>query len=236
MEIKNAIPKHIAIIIDGNRRWAKDNNSKSIIGHKKGLDTAEEICIYSSKIGIQYLTLYAFSAQNWSRSKVEIDSLFTLFLEFFNTKSNFFMEYEMKFNPIGRIDELDASIIGKILTLAEKTKNNKGMCVNVAINYGGREEIIDAIKNLYQKNFDFTNIDEVVLKENTYLSDNQPDPELIIRTGGISRLSNFLLWHAAYSEIIVHEKLWPEFTQLDFQDCINQYSTIDRKFGGATSE
>jgi undecaprenyl diphosphate synthase len=234
--MKNAIPKHIGIIMDGNRRWAKENNSQSIVGHKKGLDTAEEICIYSSKIGIQYLTLYAFSAQNWSRSKVEIDSLFTLFLEFFNTKSNFFMEYEMKFNPIGRIDELNTSIIDKILTLVEKTKNNKGMCVNVAINYGGREEIIDAIKNLYQRNFDFTNIDEVVLKENTYLSSNQPDPELIIRTGGISRLSNFLLWHAAYSEIIVHEKLWPEFTQLDFQDCINQYSTIDRKFGGATSE
>ncbi len=236
MEMNNAIPEHVAIIMDGNRRWAKENNSKSIVGHKKGLDTAEKICIYSSKIGIKYLTLYAFSAQNWSRSKVEIDSLFTLFLEFFNMKSNFFMKYKMKFNPIGRIDELDTSIIDKISTLVEKTKNNKGMCVNVAINYGGREEIIDAIKNLYEENFDFTNINEFILKENTYLSSKQPDPELIIRTGGISRLSNFLLWHAAYSEIIVHEKLWPEFTQLDFQSCINQYSIIDRKFGGPTNE
>ena len=137
MEMNNAIPEHVAIIMDGNRRWAKENNSKSIVGHKKGLDTAEKICIYSSKIGIKYLTLYAFSAQNWSRSKVEIDSLFTLFLEFFNMKSNFFMKYKMKFNPIGRIDELDTSIIDKISTLVEKTKNNKGMCVNVAINYGG---------------------------------------------------------------------------------------------------
>ena len=232
--MKNAIPEHVAIIMDGNRRWAKGNNLKSIIGHKKGLDAAEEICIYSNEIGIKYLTLYAFSAQNWSRSKIEIDLLFVLFLEFFNKKSDFFIKYGMKFNPIGRIEELDAPIKNKIKILVDKTKKNKGTCVNVAINYGGREEIIDAIKKLDKDNFNFTNIDEYILRENTYLPDC-PDPELIIRTGGVSRLSNYLLWHIAYSEIVVHEKLWPEFTKLDFQDCIDKYSAIDRKFGGSNN-
>ena len=232
--MKNTTPEHIAIIMDGNRRWAKRNNLKSIIGHKKGLDSAEAICIYSNEIGIKHLTLYAFSVQNWSRSKIEIDSLFLLFLEFFDTKSDFFTKYGMKFNPIGRIEELDSPIKNKIKMLANKTKKNKGTCVNVAINYGGREEIIDAIKKLNKDNFDFANIDEHIFRENTYLPDC-PDPELIIRTGGASRISNYLLWHIAYSEIIVHEKLWPEFTKLDFQDCIDQYSVIDRKFGGSNN-
>jgi len=232
--MKNTTPEHIAIIMDGNRRWAKANNFKSIIGHEKGLSTAEEICIYSNEIGIKYLTLYAFSVQNWSRSRMEIDSLFVLFSEFFNTRGDFFIKYGMKFNPIGRIEELDAPIKNKIKTLADKTEKNKGTCINVAINYGGREEIIDTIKKLNENNFDFTNIDEHILRKNTYLS-HCPDPELIIRTGGVSRLSNYLLWHIAYSEIIVHKKLWPEFTKSDFQDCIDEYSLIDRKFGGSNN-
>lgn len=233
--MKNPKPKHIAIIMDGNRRWAKENGTKTIIGHKQGLDTAKEICMYANKIQIKFLTLYAFSIQNWSRSKKEVESLFALFLEFFNQKSSFIIEQKMKFNPIGRIEELDSRIKNEIYKLAEDTKNNKGTCINVAINYGGREEIIDSIKRINNLNIDLNKISEEQIKKNTYLPDC-PDPELLIRTGSTSRISNYLLWHIAYSEILISEKYWPEFTVSDFQKCISEYERIDRKFGGTSNE
>ena len=233
--MRNPKPEHIAIIMDGNRRWAKENNTQTILGHKKGLDTAREICIYCNENEIKYLTLYAFSIQNWSRSSKEIDSLFALFLEFFNQKSTFIIEHGMKFNPIGRIDALDPNVKNQIYKLAEKTKNNIGTCIYVAINYGGREEIIDAIKKLNNQDKSIKEISEEQIKQHTYLPDC-PDPELVIRTGGISRISNYLLWHIAYSEILISEKYWPEFKVSDFQNCINEYMEIDRKFGGASNE
>tara|TARA_B100001996_G_C18663969_1_gene594180 strand:- start:1948 stop:2652 length:705 start_codon:yes stop_codon:yes gene_type:complete len=231
--MNNPLPNHIAIIMDGNRTWAKNNNLLTIKGHEKGLEVAEEICIHSNKIGIKNLTLYAFSIQNWTRPKVEIDALFNLFIDFFDNKSKFFHDYKLKFQPIGRISELPKMIERKILSLKELTKDYKGTCINVAINYGGREEIIDTVNAIVNISDTNKKIDEDLFKENSYFP-NTPDPELLIRTAGYSRVSNFLLWHIAYSEIDISDKLWPEFTKRDLEESIQRYKSIDRKFGGSS--
>jgi len=233
IKMKNLIPNHIAIIMDGNRRWAKNKNQPTIKGHQKGLEVAKEICISANELEIKNLTLYAFSIQNWSRPKLEITSLFNLFLDFFENKSEFFFEYNLKFNPIGRIDELDNKIKDRILSLKEKTKENTGTSINVAINYGGREEIIDIVNKIISQKH-FKEVDDKIIKELSYLPDI-PEPELLIRTAGLSRVSNFLLWHIAYSEIEILEELWPDFTSEKFLVCIKKYQSIDRKFGGSSS-
>jgi len=231
--MSNPLPEHIAIIMDGNRTWAKNNNFSTIKGHERGLDVAKEICIYSNEIGVKSLTLYAFSIQNWTRPKIEIDSLFNLFIDFFDNKSEFFHEHNLVFNPIGRINDLPKPIVEKVNALKSATKDNIGSCINVAINYGGREEIIDTTRKLIEKGFSLEEIDEDVFKNNSYLPITS-DPELLIRTAGHSRVSNFLLWHIAYSEIEISNKLWPEFTKIDYQESIERYKLIDRKFGGSS--
>ena len=233
--MNNPLPNHIAIIMDGNRTWAKQNSLSTIKGHEKGLDVAKEICIYCNEIGIKNLTLYAFSIQNWTRPKVEIDALFNLFIDFFDNKSQFFHEYKLKFQPIGRVSQLPKSIETKVISLKELTKNNKGTCINVAINYGGREEIIDTINSIIKNSSDISKIDETLFKQNSYFP-KAPDPELLIRTAGYSRVSNFLLWHIAYSEIDINHKLWPEFTKTDLKESIERYKSIDRKFGGSSKK
>ena len=231
--MSNLLPEHIAIIMDGNRTWAKENNLSTIKGHEKGLDVAKAICIYCNKIGIKNLTLYAFSIQNWTRPKIEIDALFNLFIDFFDNKSQFFHDYNLKFNPIGRIDELPKAIVKKVYSLEESTQSNLGSCINVAINYGGREEMIDAAKKVVEEGLSIEEINEESMKSNSYLP-NTPEPELLIRTAGYSRVSNFLLWHIAYSEIDINKKLWPDFTEEDLEKSLNIYKSIDRKFGGSS--
>ena len=241
--MNNPIPEHVAIIMDGNRTWAKNNSISTIKGHEKGLDVAKEICIHINALGVKNLTLYAFSIQNWSRPKIEIDALFSLFIDFFDNKSEFFHQYKLRFNPIGRIDKLPSSIANKVRKLEKSTGQNQGSCINVAINYGGREEIVDTTKKIINNVIRITerkqqieklgSIDEAYIKKNSYLP-NIPEPELLIRTGGLSRVSNFLLWHLAYSEIDICSKLWPEFTAKDLDQCIDRYRLIDRKFGGSS--
>lgn len=231
--MSNPLPEHLAIIMDGNRTWAKKHGLSTIKGHEKGLDVARAICIYCNKLGIKNLTLYAFSIQNWSRPKIEIDALFNLFIDFFDNKSQFFHDYNLRFNPIGRIDELPKAIARKVRLLEESTRNNLGCCINVAINYGGREEILDAAKRIIEKGLSIEDVNEESMKSNLYLTDT-PDPELLIRTAGYSRVSNFLLWHIAYSEIDINQKLWPDFTEEDLEESLNIYKSIHRKFGGST--
>lgn len=231
--MNNPLPNHVAIIMDGNRTWAKRNNLSTIRGHEKGLDTAKEICIHCNDIGIKNLTLYAFSIQNWTRPRAEIDALFNLFIDFFDNKSKFFYDHKLKFHPIGRINELPKAIQKKVHHLKTSTIKNTGTCINVAINYGGREEIIDTIKNMIDRNIKKDDINEDTFKDYSYFPQTSY-PELLIRTAGYSRVSNFLLWHIAYSEINITEKLWPDFTKGDFNESLTKYKTIDRKFGGSS--
>ena len=226
----NQIPKHIAIIMDGNRRWAENKKIDKIDGHKEGIETAKKIAIESHKIGTKNLTLYAFSFQNWNRPKIEVESLFQLFTDLFEDKSKFFKENGFVFNPIGRLDELSSLMKKKIFRLHENTMGNKGLIINVAINYGGQEEIVDTLKKISFAGIDLNSIDVDLLKKFSYLP-KTPDPELIIRTGGHSRISNFLNLHNSYSEIIVSSKLWPDFTLEDFHLIIKEYKSINRNYG-----
>ncbi len=226
----NQIPEHIAIIMDGNRRWAENKKIDKIDGHKEGIETAKKIAIESHKIGTKNLTLYAFSFQNWNRPKIEVESLFQLFTDLFEDKSKFFKENSFVFNPIGRLDELNSLMKKKIFRLHENTMGNKGLIINVAINYGGQEEIVDTLKKISFAGIDLNSIDVDLLKKFSYLP-KTPDPELIIRTGGHSRISNFLNLHNSYSEIIVSSKLWPDFTLEDFHLIIKEYKSINRNYG-----
>ncbi len=226
----NNLPKHVAIIMDGNRRWAEKKNLKKIDGHKMGIETAKEISIESNNLGIKEITLYAFSFQNWNRPKVEIESLFNLFYELFEDKSKFFSLNSFIFNPIGRIDLLNNVIKKKLINLKNVTQNNKKLKINVAINYGGIEEIIDTFKNLVNANINLEDLNEDTLRQYSYLPIS-PSPELIIRTGGYNRISNFLNLHNSYSEIIISNKLWPDFTKDDFISILNEYQSIERNHG-----
>tara|TARA_B100001248_G_scaffold59056_1_gene40180 strand:+ start:4233 stop:4919 length:687 start_codon:yes stop_codon:yes gene_type:complete len=226
----NQIPEHIAVIMDGNRRWAENKKVDKIDGHKEGIETAKKIAIESHKIGTKNLTLYAFSFQNWNRPKIEVESLFQLFTDLFEDKSKFFKENGFVFNPIGRLDELSSLMKKKIFRLHENTMGNKGLIINVAINYGGQEEIVDTLKKISFAGIDLNSLDVDLLKKFSYLP-KAPDPELIIRTGGHSRISNFLNLHNSYSEIIVSSKLWPDFTLEDFHLIIKEYKSINRNYG-----
>ena len=226
----NQIPEHIAVIMDGNRRWAENKKVDKIDGHKEGIETAKKIAIESHKIGTKNLTLYAFSFQNWNRPKIEVESLFQLFTDLFEDKSKFFNENGFVFIPIGRLDELSSLMKKKIFRLHENTMGNKGLIINVAINYGGQEEIVDTLKKISFAGIDLNSLDVDLLKKFSYLP-KAPDPELIIRTGGHSRISNFLNLHNSYSEIIVSSKLWPDFTLEDFHLIIKEYKSINRNYG-----
>ena len=201
-----------------------------IDGHKMGIETAKEISIESNNLGIKEITLYAFSFQNWNRPKVEIESLFNLFYELFEDKSKFFSLNSFIFNPIGRIDLLNNVIKKKLINLKNVTQNNKKLKINVAINYGGIEEIIDTFKNLVNANINLEDLNEDTLRQYSYLPIS-PSPELIIRTGGYNRISNFLNLHNSYSEIIISNKLWPDFTKDDFISILNEYQSIERNHG-----
>lgn len=219
---------HIAIIMDGNRRWAKKNKVDQIEGHRKGIETAKFIAKHCHNKNIKELTLYAFSMQNWKRPKLEIKSLLKLFSTLFEDKSHFFIKNNFKFNPIGRIDGLNEAVKIKINSLKEKTKANDAMTINVAINYGGIEEIIDTYERITLNNE--KKIDEKILKKYSYLPESN-EIDLIIRTGGHSRLSNFLNLHNSYSELEISNILWPDFNQEDFEEILSKYKKIDRNYG-----
>ena len=214
--------------MDGNRRWAKKNELDQIEGHRKGIETAKFIAKHCHDKNIKELTLYAFSMQNWKRPKLEIKSLLKLFSTLFEDKSQFFIKNNFKFNPIGRIDELNEPVKIKVNSLKEKTKANDAMTINVAINYGGIEEIIDTYERIALNNE--KNIDRKILKKYSYLPESN-EIDLIIRTGGYSRLSNFLNLHNSYSELEISNILWPDFNQENFEEILSKYKKIERNYG-----
>ena len=232
-------PNHIAIIMDGNGRWAKEKNKARIHGHKIGVNRVRELvefCRNNKDIG--FLTLYTFSSENWLRPKLEINGLMKLIKTTIENQIEDLVKNGIKIRIIGDISTLPNSVREKLIESMELTKDNDKLILNLAINYGSRSEIINAVKIISTKvknnDISIDEISEQELSENLYTYPN-PNPDLLIRTGGESRLSNFLLWQLAYSEIIINNKYWPDYRVSDLEFDIEQYITVERRFG-KTSE
>lgn len=226
--MKREIPQHVAIIMDGNGRWAKKRFLPRTAGHNEGAKNLKKIIEHAKNIGIKYLTVYAFSTENWKRSEDEVKALMFLFKSYLKKEEKEFNEKNVKVMISGRRDHMSKDIIEVMDHIIEKTSQNNGITLNIAFNYGGRAEIIDAINKILES--DKKNIDENEFRK--YLYVDIPDPELVIRTSGEMRISNFLLWQIAYSEIYVTEKLWPEFSKEDLEQAISFFSNRERRFGG----
>jgi len=219
--------KHVAIIMDGNGRWGIKNKQSRNLGHKAGLLTAEKIIKKTVQNKIKFLTLYAFSTENWKRPKKEIKFLFKLLEEFLITKTKQLNKQDLKFTVIGSKKNFSKKLL-KILSNSEKsTKNNKTLQINLALNYGFKNELINAISIMKKNNI---LINESNISKHLYTK-NVPDPDLLIRTGNTNRLSNFLLWQLAYSEIYFVKKLWPDFSTKDYNKILNNFKNLKRNFG-----
>ena len=228
------LPKHIAIIMDGNRRWAKKRNLPVALGHKEGARTLEKIVRYANKIGIKYITVYAFSTENWKRTEEEVNSLMTLFQNYLDDYSKRADSENIKVKIIGSRENLSNKMIDKIEKCMERTKNNTGITFNIALNYGGRDEIVAAVKEIVQKvkqnEIEIKDITEELISSNLYTK-GQPDPDLLIRTSGELRLSNFLPWQLVYTEFLFVDKYWPDFSEADLDEAISVFQKRNRKFG-----
>lgn len=229
------LPTHIAIIMDGNRRWAKERGLNVSEGHKKGAETLENIANYCNNIGIKYLTVYAFSTENWKRSKEEVGALMNLLKFYLDKFSKRADTQNIKIKVLGDIEVLEDSLQKSINKAIERTKNNTGLTLNIALNYGGRAEITMAMKKIAQEVkegiLNPEDINETTIGQNLYTA-GQPDPDLLIRTSGEIRTSNFLPWQIVYSEFCFKEKYWPDFGNEDIDEAIQIYQKRNRKFGG----
>ncbi|MBE3592643.1 MAG: isoprenyl transferase [Thermoanaerobacter sp.] len=232
---KNKLPIHIGIIMDGNGRWAQKRGMMRFYGHKAGVNAVREVVKASRELGIKYLTLYAFSTENWKRPKEEVNFLMDLLVEYLSKEVDELNKNNVLINFIGDISVLPQKCKIEIDRAQNVTKNNSGLVLNIALNYGGRDEIIKAVKKICTKilnnELSIEEITEQTISENLYTK-NQPDPDLIIRTSGEKRLSNFLLWQSAYSELWFTEVLWPDFSKEHLIEAILYYQTRQRRFGG----
>ena len=222
---------HLAIILDGNGRWAKKRNLPRSMGHKEGSENVVDIALYAKEKGIKYLTLYAFSTENWKRPQVEVNYLMKLLAKFIKDKTKLLMENEVKVNIIGDISKLPEKTIKACLDVCELTTNNDKLVLNMAINYGGRSEIVKAFKDMAKDGIDFENINEEDISNYLYTA-NMPDPDLLIRTGGDLRISNFLIYQMAYTEYYFTDTLWPDFSKNDLDVAVDSYFGRDRRYGG----
>ena len=229
------LPTHIAIIMDGNRRWAKERGLNVSEGHKIGAETLENIANYCNNIGIKYLTVYAFSTENWKRSKEEVGALMNLLRFYLDKFSKRADTQNMRIKVLGNIEVLEESLQKSINKAIERTKDNTGLTLNIALNYGGRDEITLAMKKIAEKVkqgiINPEDITESTIEQNLYTA-GQPDPDLLIRTSGEIRTSNFLPWQLVYSEFCFKEKYWPDFNNEDIDEAIEIYQKRNRKFGG----
>ena len=228
--IKSTNFKHLAIIMDGNRRWAKEHNLPSAFGHKKGVSALKNAVRACDKFGIEYLTVYAFSTENWNRKKEEVDFLMGLIKTTLDTELAELYDENVVINFIGDISKLSPILQETMANSVEKTKNNTGVKLNIAINYGGRAEIVNAVKNIVKKGIKEEDITEELITNELYTG-SAPMPDLLIRTGGEMRISNYLLWQIAYSEFYVTDKYWPEFDEEALSNAIIEYNSRQRRFG-----
>ena len=232
---KELMPQHIAIIMDGNRRWAKEKGMDTRLGHKAGAETLEKIAAFGNEIGLKYLTVYAFSTENWKRTKEEIGALMLLLQKYLDKFLNKESLRNIRIRVLGDIESLDKGLKESIKKLVEKSKNNTGLTLNIAFNYGGRAELAKATKqiaNMVKNNeINVEDINEELISNNLYTK-GEPEPDLLIRTGGELRISNFLLWQLAYTEFLFIEKYWPDFDKEDLLEAISTFERRNRKFGG----
>ncbi|MEG1002402.1 isoprenyl transferase [Clostridium sp.] len=231
----DAIPKHIAIIMDGNGRWAKKRKLPRTMGHKAGVETIRRILKEADKLGVRYMTLYAFSTENWKRPKDEVNALMKLLIQYLRQEINELHSNGVKINVLGDIDRLPKECQEEIEKSVIKTKDNEGITMNIALNYGGRDEILKAVKAISEEvlkgNINVEDIDEEIM-ENYLYTKGVPDPDIIIRPSGEQRLSNFLLWQCAYSEFWYSNICWPDFKEEDLHRAIYDFQKRDRRFGG----
>ncbi len=237
-QIKEIVEKtnlqHIAIIMDGNRRWAKTHLLPSAVGHQKGVESLKKTMRAFDKFGIKYLTVYTFSTENWNRKKEEVDFLMNLLAKTLTDELEEMHNENVKIRFIGNIEKLSPKLV-KILKNAEKkTEKNTGVNLQIAFNYGARDEIVQAAKKIAQKavsgEIKIDDIDETMFSENLYTAD-MPDPDLLIRTGGEKRISNYLLWQIAYSEVYVTDKFWPEFDEKALSEAVTEFEKRNRRYG-----
>lgn len=237
-EIKTIVEKtnlqHIAIIMDGNRRWAKNHMLPSAVGHQKGVESLKNTMRSFNKFGIKYLTVYAFSTENWNRKKEEVDFLMNLLAKTLTDELDEMHKENVKIKFVGNIEKLSPKLIEILKNAENKTKNNTGVNLQIAFNYGARDEIVNAVKKIAQKALDgeikIGEIDEKLVSQNLYTA-KIPDPDLLIRTGGEKRISNYLLWQIAYSEVYVTEKFWPEFDENALTEAILEFEKRNRRYG-----
>lgn len=225
--LKNT-PHHLGIILDGNRRWAKERHLSPLEGHKKGAEVVKNLIGWCKKRGIKILTLFVFSTENWNRPKAEISYLMDLLKKAFEKKNlEKALQEKVKIRIIGQRDKLSLSLLKKIEKIEKITANNKTMMLNFALSYGGRAEIVEAVKNIIKNKIPTEKINERVISQNLWTS----DLDLVIRTGKEQRISNFLIWQAAYSELYFVSKYWPEFTERDLEKALKEYTRRQRRFG-----
>ncbi|TSC84850.1 MAG: undecaprenyl pyrophosphate synthase [Parcubacteria group bacterium Gr01-1014_13] len=223
-------PNHIAIILDGNRRWAKERGLPTFFGHKKGMENAKKVVLYAQKAGVKVITMYAFSTENWSRSEKEINYLMKLFENYLDKYIDDYHKRGIKFRHIGSLKELPASLQKKLKSAIELTKNNQGIVANLALNYGGRDEIKRAVQKLVDDGVEAKDITLDLIGNNLDTA-GLPDPDFIIRTSGEQRTSGFLIWQGAYSELYFPKVHWPDFNEKEFDKAIAEFNKRQRRFG-----
>jgi undecaprenyl diphosphate synthase len=232
------LPAHIAIIMDGNGRWAKQRNYPRLLGHRAGINTVRNVVEACAQLGLEALTLYAFSVENWKRPRNEVEGLWRLLRFFLRKEVENLLRNDIQLGAIGRIESLPDAVQRELEDAIDKTSRNRGMRLNLAINYGGRTELVDAVNAIIENaraegNLDALEVTEESLTDHLYTA-GQKDPDLLIRTSGEMRISNFLLWQIAYSELYVTETLWPDFSRRDLLEAICDYQSRERRFGGLT--
>ncbi len=228
--IKDSELRHIAIIMDGNRRWAKSKNLPTALGHKKGVEALKNTLRACNDFGVKYLTVYAFSTENWNRKQEEVDFLMDLVAVTLSNELGEMHKENVKINFIGELSRFTPKLRKILDNAVQTTKNNTGVNLQIALNYGSRDEIVHAVKNIISKSIKQEDITEELISENLYTKD-LPDPDILIRTGGEQRISNYLLWQIAYSELIIINEFWPEFNKQLLARCITEFGKRQRRYG-----
>jgi undecaprenyl diphosphate synthase len=228
-------PCHVAIIMDGNGRWAAQRGLPRLAGHERGTDNIRRITTAAAELGIDYLTLWAFSTDNWRRPREEIDGILRILADVIEREVDELDRQGAQLRHIGSLEGLDPALQHAVLSAIERTKNNDRLVLTLAFNYSGRQELVAAVKSLIESGASADQIDESTLQSHLFTR-NLPDPDLIIRTSGEYRISNFLLWQSAYSEFVFTPKLWPDFGPDDLREAVREYGRRDRRFGGVSSD
>lgn len=228
--VKSTNLRHIAIIMDGNRRWAKEKFLPSAVGHQKGVESLKKTMRIFDEYGIKYLTVYAFSTENWKRKKEEVEFLMGLLAKTLSNELDEMHKENVKIKFLGNLEKLNSELIKIVRNAEEKTKNNTGVNLNIAFNYGARDEITNAVKAIIKSGINAEEITEETVSKYLYTRDI-PDPDLLIRTGGEKRISNYLLWQLAYSELYVTDTFWPDFDRNELDKAIKEYEHRNRRFG-----